>query len=893
MIEISHRHAQHLIREGIDRQLPDEQWAMLQAHLEGCPSCREYSSRLTRAERRMNHSLKLRWGAARGPEANIASYLLQRRARRVKLFALLKKAAWVALGVLVLLGFNTYRRITNPPPATLPPSFNMATLEGLRGTPTPETVISFHGLVAYEGTLEGSADIFLLNASGGKVDVTNLTQHPAADTSPVWSPDGEWIAFLSDRSGKNEIYAVTVAGTRLTQLTGGAGLEWQGPLSWSNDGRTIAALGRRSDGNTFLYLVGIDGSAPRSVAGTRGALPWARFSPSLSILAYSPAGQPGGLALLNVENGWTAWLTEEDNAAFQFAAVAGAFDWSLGGRSLVYAVDGPRVSGAPAAQSGSLLRLSPEVTARGDADFRGAGADTVDRLPTAGAFQAVSWVPSSLQIAALYDDGKGCRTLRINHAYNRQVQPRDLRDLCVLGGLERSSWTSDGNWLVLLAEEAEAQGSAPGLYAVQPGAGEIAPIVERLQGGEELSRAALVRVRPTARSLRLNPRRSLALESPAVVTPTRVPGAANEGLPAWVAYTVRRDGGAGEILVRARPDGSQAQDLTPAGSRSSCPSIGPGGQVAFLSDMPAGEAGSPSLRQEVFVTGAGGEARRLTGDALPEELGGTDPASIAYGYAYGCPVWSADGARLAAVMKAGERAYLAVLDANGASAPVYIPIAGAGSAEPVWLPQDESGRSSILMVTPARSQPAQLVEIDVDSALADEDRVVWSSPLLGWDDAWGLALSPDGAQIAVWMVYFPEGARQDEPSAAQLRILDTATREVLSAVTPANLDAGPALRGALGWAADGSVRLARAVSNIGSRKSIFERYHPQEDRLENRLVETAVFEDVIYDAVWGPGDWVLFTAESGLWAMNCPPEGAGACAPGQISGEVVLEVDWK
>jgi TolB protein len=49
--------------------------------------------------------------------------------------------------------------------------------------------------------------------------------------SPQWSPDGQWLTFVSLRDGNREVYVMTIAGTSQTNLTQSASTDtdpvWQ------------------------------------------------------------------------------------------------------------------------------------------------------------------------------------------------------------------------------------------------------------------------------------------------------------------------------------------------------------------------------------------------------------------------------------------------------------------------------------------------------------------------------------------------------------------------------------------------------------------------------------------------------------------------------------------
>jgi tricorn protease len=77
-------------------------------------------------------------------------------------------------------------------------------------------------------------EVFTVPAENG--DIRNLTNTPGIrEEDAVWSPDGKWIAYMSDRSGEEELYIRPADGTgEETQLTTGGDRDRFPPI-WSPD----------------------------------------------------------------------------------------------------------------------------------------------------------------------------------------------------------------------------------------------------------------------------------------------------------------------------------------------------------------------------------------------------------------------------------------------------------------------------------------------------------------------------------------------------------------------------------------------------------------------------------------------------------------------------------
>jgi Tol biopolymer transport system component len=103
----------------------------------------------------------------------------------------------------------------------------------------------------------GNAEIYLVDSDGA--NLRNLTQHDAWDSDATWSPDGQHIAFISDRSGTDDLYLTQDSGDGVTQLT--RGVDASSP-AWSSDGAQIAFGGTLEP----LRVADVEGSSVRAFA---------------------------------------------------------------------------------------------------------------------------------------------------------------------------------------------------------------------------------------------------------------------------------------------------------------------------------------------------------------------------------------------------------------------------------------------------------------------------------------------------------------------------------------------------------------------------------------------------------------------------------------------------
>ncbi len=126
-------------------------------------------------------------------------------------------------------------------------------------------------------------DLYKVPSSGG--EAYPLTIHEAYDYMPVWSHDGKWIAFASDRYGNFDVYVMPATGGEAKRLTFHSANDF--PYDFSVDNKTVLFGTNRNDVSTSarfpqrslfqkLYQVPLTGG--RSVMFNSAGAEFARFN---------------------------------------------------------------------------------------------------------------------------------------------------------------------------------------------------------------------------------------------------------------------------------------------------------------------------------------------------------------------------------------------------------------------------------------------------------------------------------------------------------------------------------------------------------------------------------------------------------------------------------------
>ena len=184
---------------------------------------------------------------------------------------------------------------------------------GLNGLQTPQWSPDGQQLV-FTGFNNGFSDLFIINRDG--TGLRRLNNDKFADLHPAWSPDGRTIAFVTDRGGDTDFELLRFSNLRIALYHLDTGtMELLGNMDagkninpvWAPDGRSLAFVSDRTGiNNVFLYdfadgriyqltnmFTGVQGITPLSPV-----LTWASHADRMAFVYY----EDGQYSVYSVEN---------------------------------------------------------------------------------------------------------------------------------------------------------------------------------------------------------------------------------------------------------------------------------------------------------------------------------------------------------------------------------------------------------------------------------------------------------------------------------------------------------------------------------------------------------------------------------------------------------------
>lgn len=753
MNPISHKQALQWIDRRLDGLLAQKQLSLLDEHLHSCEECRAYASEMDKLPAQLQNEFHARWDAKPGPSPKVLQTVAA-KARNIPMRNRIASGAKLLAGAatLILLGIAINFVVSQ-----------VRDISATTGTGT-ETVSVLpraeDRLLAFASIQNGNSDIYIMHPDGSRL--TNLTNDPAYDGNPFWSPDGRQIAFMSDRSGSSQLYLMDADGSNVIQLTnaeGNSGFDSNGYSPWSPDGTRLTFVNKLPEEQYWrLYILNLQEKTSLVLTSDPGAylLPsWSPDGEHIVFLNYESESRPliRHLFVIDKNGNNLAELTEPLRIEETNTSLAFQYHWSRDGASVFFearsvAPQTPNSTVYEASLDGSLtIKTQSEGFVidwwEGTTLQQEQNARTLTWLRPDGSQSALEVCPGteqplgttfkrSKQGSLLFGANCSATGWKLYWANPDGTSTSKLTEGTIPArddGLYAITWSPDDRFIAFLSMDSDSSTFVHTLYILDVEQARNDPSVPPLKMVESYGPAW----QPVIESK--------VVEEPTPIVTAPSPAQADSRLLAFPAVA---ENGNLDIFTM-RPDGSQFTNLTDHPAQDVNPFWSPDGtRIAF-------ESTRDGLEHIYSMNADGSEVIRLTEGEARYEIGAP--------YGMNSTPWSPDGAKLIfSLWPAGETTRtLYVMDVDGRNKTPLVSEPSNYYSFPSWSPDGQ--RIAFIEGDPTNTATPHLHIVNADGSqpmdvgqYLPENESLWAYNNYSW--------SPDGQSIFFiaegqdqWIVY--------------------------------------------------------------------------------------------------------------------------------------------
>jgi TolB protein len=209
--------------------------------------------------------------------------------------------------------------------------------------------------IAFVSDRKGGSQLFVMNADGS--NETQLTNDPQADvseTQTAWTPDGQ-ITFVYNKSGGDTIWLINADGSKARQFSHDANGNAYGP-SWAPNGKHLAYV-LTIDGDSDILTIDVNGGYGTHIATFPGKhadnVTWSpdnkqiafdvwatKTARAIFVVAADSSGTARQLSAASSDDrGWSSWGSLPLGSIVRSPSFGSTNGLKIGGRARVHVLD--------------------------------------------------------------------------------------------------------------------------------------------------------------------------------------------------------------------------------------------------------------------------------------------------------------------------------------------------------------------------------------------------------------------------------------------------------------------------------------------------------------------------------------------------------------------------